>query len=111
MKGEKTARSVQMLEAVRELRQCAYLKEEYAVGTDELLGNPDPHFMQIKSVIKRTIKGNNRKCHISEGLELFRKVDVVWGFLIWSAVLLQALIVFQGDSNQVGRKTQYCSFL
>lgn len=54
VKGEKTASSVKMLAATRETTlEHAYLREEYAVGTDELLGNPDPHFMQIKSVIKK----------------------------------------------------------
>lgn len=32
----------------------AYLREEYAIGADELLGNPDPHFMQIDTVIKNS---------------------------------------------------------
>lgn len=61
-----------MLEAVRgTTSEGAYLREEYAVGTDELLGNPDPHFMQIKSVIKTTIKGNNSK------MSYFRSIGVV----------------------------------
>lgn len=43
-----------MLEATRETTsEHAYLRGEYAVGTDERLGNPDPHFMQIKSVIRK----------------------------------------------------------
>lgn len=61
-----------MLEAARETTsEGAYLREEYAVGTDELLGNPDPHFMQIKSVIKTTIKGNNSK------MSYFRSIGAV----------------------------------
>lgn len=61
-----------MLEAVRgTTSESAYLREEYAVGTDELLGNPDPHFMQIKSAIKTTIKGNNSK------MSYFRSIGVV----------------------------------
>lgn len=31
-----------------------YLREEYAIGADERLGNPDPHFMQIDPVIKNS---------------------------------------------------------
>lgn len=32
----------------------AYLREECAIGADELLGNTDPHFMQIDPVIKNS---------------------------------------------------------
>lgn len=32
--------------------KCAYLGQEYAIGADELLGNPDPHFMQTDPLIK-----------------------------------------------------------
>lgn len=37
-----------MLEAASKTAlKDAYLREEHAIGADELLGNPDPHFMQI----------------------------------------------------------------
>lgn len=32
----------------------AYLREEYEIGADELLGNPDPHFMQIDPIIRNS---------------------------------------------------------
>lgn len=32
----------------------AYLRVEYEIGADELLGNPDPHFMQIDPVIRNS---------------------------------------------------------
>lgn len=42
-----------MLEAASKTTlMYAYLREKYAIRADELLGNPDPHFMQIDPVIK-----------------------------------------------------------
>lgn len=44
-----------MLEAASKMTLTyAYLREKYAIRADELLGNPDPHFMQIDPVIKNS---------------------------------------------------------
>lgn len=44
-----------MLEAAsKTILMYSYLREKYAIGADELLGNPDPHFMQIYPVIKNS---------------------------------------------------------
>lgn len=44
-----------MLKASKEnFPEVCYLREEYAFGADECLGNPDLHFMQIDPVIKNS---------------------------------------------------------
>lgn len=58
------------------------------MGTDELLGNPDPRFMQIDPVIKNSKRKTTAKCHIAEALESLSRADVVPGFL-FSSIALQ----------------------
>lgn len=61
------------------------------MGTDELLGNPDPHFMQIDPVIKNSKRKTTAKCHISEALESFSRANAVPGFLFLSIAALQVV--------------------
>jgi hypothetical protein len=59
----------------------AYLKE-YAIGADELLGNPDSHFMQMEPVIKNHKRKQQENVTFQRHWSCSGKPMLFWYFLL-----------------------------